>query len=49
VPFAVAAVARLRALHPGGDVLATLLNAAEDLGPPGRDDIYGYGLLRPGT
>ncbi len=49
VPFAVAAVARLRALNPGGDVLATLLSTAEDLGPPGRDDIYGYGLLRPGA
>ncbi len=47
VPFASTAVARLRQLQPGSDVLTTLYRAAEDLGPPGRDSIYGYGLLRP--
>ncbi|MCB1730030.1 MAG: S8 family serine peptidase [Halieaceae bacterium] len=47
VPFATTAVARLRALQPGSDVLAMLYGSAEDLGPPGRDSIYGYGLLRP--
>lgn len=47
VPFATTAVARLRALQPGSDVLAMLYGTAEDLGPPGRDSIYGYGLLRP--
>lgn len=49
VPFAVAAAARLRRLDPAADVLAALLQGAEDLGPPGRDEIYGYGLLRPGA
>jgi Subtilase family len=48
VPFAVTAAARLRWLNPGIDALAVLQQAAEDLGPPGRDEIYGYGLLRPG-
>ena len=47
VPFATATVARLRALQPGSDVLAMLYASAQDLGPPGRDSIYGYGLLRP--
>jgi hypothetical protein len=47
VPFATTAVARLRALQPGSDVLAMLYGSAQDLGPPGRDSIYGYGLLRP--
>jgi subtilisin family serine protease len=47
VPFAAAAAARLRHLQPGQDVLQLLLRSAEDLGPPGRDEIYGYGLLRP--
>jgi hypothetical protein len=49
VPFAVAAAARLRHLDPAVDVVAALLRGAEDLGPPGRDEIYGYGLLRPGA
>jgi len=47
VPFATTAVARLRLLQPGVNVLDSLYRTAEDLGPPGRDDIYGYGLLRP--
>ncbi|KAA1192402.1 S8 family serine peptidase [Pseudohalioglobus sediminis] len=46
VPFAATAAARLRKQQPGADVMALLYNSAEDLGPPGRDDIYGYGLLR---
>ncbi len=46
VPFAAAAAATLRRQHPGEDVMAQLYGAAEDLGPPGRDEIYGYGLLR---
>lgn len=46
VPFAATAAARLRYLQPGDDVLQLLLHSAEDLGPPGRDEIYGYGLLR---
>jgi hypothetical protein len=47
VPFAATAAARLRQLEPGADALEILVNSAKDLGPPGRDDIYGYGLLRP--
>jgi hypothetical protein len=47
VPFASAAVARLRQLQPGEDALELLCRSAEDLGPPGRDSIYGFGLLRP--
>ena len=49
VPFAATAAARLRQLEPGVDALEILVNSAKDLGPPGRDDIYGYGLLRPGA
>jgi hypothetical protein len=47
VPFASVAVARLRVQHPGGDALGKLYQAALDLGPPGKDSIYGYGLLNP--
>jgi subtilisin family serine protease len=47
VPFAAAAAARLRHIHPGENALETLRASAQDLGPPGRDEIYGYGLLRP--
>jgi len=47
VPFAATAAARLRQLLPGENVLEMLYDSAEDLGPPGRDEIYGYGLLRP--
>ncbi len=47
VPFAATVAARLRQLQPGEDVLKLLIDSAEDLGPPGRDDIYGYGLVRP--
>ena len=32
--------------QPGTHVMSLLYKSAEDLGPPGRDDIYGYGLLR---
>lgn len=45
VPFAVTAAARLRQLAPGENIVERLLSEALDLGPPGRDDIYGYGLL----
>lgn len=47
VPFASTAVARLRQLQPGDNALELLYGTAEDLGPPGRDSIYGFGLLRP--
>jgi subtilisin family serine protease len=46
VPFAATAAARLISERGRSDVMSLLYAAAEDLGPPGRDDIYGYGLLR---
>ncbi|MCX2972729.1 peptidase S8 [Halieaceae bacterium IMCC8485] len=46
VPFAVTAAANLMSQHPEKDVMTSLYQSAEDLGPPGRDEIYGYGLLR---
>lgn len=49
VPFAATAVARLRHTQPGDDALELLCRTAEDLGPPGRDSIYGFGLLRPAS
>ncbi len=45
VPFAVTAAARLRQLQPAENIVDLLYRSALDLGPPGRDDIYGYGLL----
>lgn len=45
VPFAVAAAARLSRIAPRGEVVGMLFDSARDLGPPGRDTIYGYGLL----
>ena len=47
VPFAATAAARIRQLQPDEDALEILYQNAEDLGAPGRDEIYGYGLLRP--
>ena len=46
VPFAVTAAANLLSQHPDTDVMTSLYQSAKDLGPPGRDEIYGYGLLR---
>lgn len=45
VPFAATAAARLRQARPGADIITMLLESALDIGPPGRDQIYGYGLL----
>jgi hypothetical protein len=45
VPFAATAAARLKYLQPEDNVLDLLIRSATDLGPPGRDEIYGYGLL----
>ncbi|MEM8791705.1 MAG: S8 family serine peptidase [Pseudomonadota bacterium] len=48
VPFAVAAMLRARA-RTGGDPDAArklLSGTARDLGAPGRDDVYGYGLIQ---
>ncbi len=47
VPFAATAAARIRQLQPNEDALKIIYQNAEDLGAPGRDEIYGYGLLRP--
>jgi len=49
VPFAVTAAARLRHLQPSTDIITLLLESALDIGPPGRDSIYGYGLLSLGA
>ncbi|MFT5710101.1 MAG: subtilisin family serine protease [Halioglobus sp.] len=45
VPFVVTAAARLRSLQPSVNARELLNVAAKDLGPVGRDEIYGYGLL----
>jgi hypothetical protein len=39
----------LRQARPAEDALGVLISSAEDLGPPGRDEIYGHGLLRADT
>ncbi|MEE4277980.1 MAG: S8 family serine peptidase [Halieaceae bacterium] len=49
VPFAVTAAARLSRLAPQTDIITALLESALDIGPPGRDSIYGYGLLSLGA
>jgi len=49
VPFAVTAAARLRRLEPTANIITALLESALDLGPPGHDTIYGYGLLTLGS
>lgn len=49
VPFAVTAAARLGRLQPESDIVSMLLNSATDLGAPGRDSVYGYGLLTLGS
>jgi subtilisin family serine protease len=45
VPFATVAAAYLRREATPELVLDRIYAAATDIGPPGRDDIYGYGLL----
>lgn len=45
VPFAAVAAAHLRREASPEVVLDRLYRAATDIGPPGRDKIYGYGLL----
>ncbi|MEH6569707.1 MAG: S8 family serine peptidase [Halioglobus sp.] len=47
VPFAATAAARIRQLMPGEDALEIMHRNAQDLGTPGWDEVYGYGLLRP--
>jgi hypothetical protein len=46
VPFAAAAAARLKFLRPADDARQLISDTAEDLGEPGRDEVYGFGLLR---
>ena len=46
VPFAATAAARLRYLRPADDARQLISDSAEDLGAPGHDEIYGFGLLR---
>lgn len=49
-PFVTAAIALARQSDPQArmdDVLARLTTTAEDLGAPGRDDVFGWGLLNP--
>lgn len=47
VPFAALAAARVKALSPTVDPVNALRSGARDLGDPGFDEIYGYGLLQP--
>ncbi|MEQ9463651.1 MAG: S8 family serine peptidase [Haliea sp.] len=46
VPFVATAAARLRLLSPLEDIRAALIRSVQDEGSPGRDDTYGYGVLR---
>jgi len=49
VPFISASAAVLRAAHPdldGASLRATLESATLDLGQPGRDTTFGYGLIQ---
>ena len=46
VPFVATAAARLRLLAPLEDIRAALIRSVQDEGSPGRDDTYGYGVLR---
>ena len=48
VPFVATAVARIRLLQPLQDARTLINNSAQDVGPVGRDEIYGYGLLSLG-
>lgn len=44
---AVAALLYKQGITQPAAVKAAIENTAEDLGPPGRDDMYGHGLIRP--
>ncbi len=48
VPFAVTDAARLCRDSTGVEITEALIGTATDIGPPGRDQIYGYGLLTKG-
>jgi subtilisin family serine protease len=47
VPFVSTAVAIMKHQHPYSDPAKILFESAKDLGEPGKDDIYGYGLVSP--
>ncbi len=47
VPFVSAAVAIMKHQHPRSDPAQLLFESAQDLGEPGKDDVYGYGLVNP--
>lgn len=47
-PYVAASAALVRSFAPGAtDVEAVLTSTADDLGPAGRDDDFGYGLVDP--
>lgn len=46
VPFVSSVAAVLKHAEGDGDVISKLYSSALDLGEPGHDEIYGYGLLR---
>ncbi|MFY1704767.1 type VII secretion-associated serine protease mycosin [Micromonospora sp. WMMA1923] len=49
-PLVSASAALIRAKYPqmsAGDVVNRLISTARDIGPPGRDDRFGYGLVDP--
>ena len=47
VPFVSAAVAIIKHQYPDADPAQLLFESAKDLGEPGKDDVYGYGLVNP--
>ena len=47
VPFVSAAVAIIKHQYPEADPAQLLFESAKDLGEPGKDDVYGYGLVNP--
>ncbi len=47
VPFVSAAVAIMKHQYPHADPAQLLFESARDLGEPGKDDVYGYGLVNP--
>ena len=48
-PIVAARLAQLmeKGARTASEAVQSLIRSAEDLGPPGRDDIFGYGLIRP--
>ena len=47
VPFVSTAVAIIKHQYPEADPAQFLFESAKDLGEPGKDDVYGYGLVNP--